>query len=75
MPRESKTGKNTNFLKLTLTFLGAHLPNERRLSLELFRSPSEAHPLITQITSYWLYLISSDVSGAAPNQLIVNGNF
>lgn len=59
MPRESKTG--------------AHLPNERRLSLDLFRSPSEPHSVVNQITSYWLYMIASDMSGASPNQLIVNG--
>lgn len=58
MPRESKTG--------------AHLPNERRLSLGLFRSPSDSHSQVTQITSYWLYLLTSDISAIAPNQLIVN---
>jgi hypothetical protein len=46
-PRESKTG--------------AHLPNERRLSLDLFQSPNEPHSQVTQITSYWLYLISNDI--------------
>lgn len=57
-PRESKTG--------------AHLPAERLLSLDLFRSPNDSHSQVTQITSYWLYLVASDIAGVAPNQLIVN---
>ncbi|KAI6231399.1 Peroxidasin [Aphelenchoides besseyi] len=58
-PRESKDG--------------AHLPNERKISLEIFSSPREANSQVTQMAAFWLYAIGSDLAHVAPNQLIVNG--
>ena len=61
LPRESRAG--------------GHLPNERRISVDVFRGPQESHPLVTQLAAYWLYVIAGDIARPAPNQLIVNGKF
>ncbi|CAD5212307.1 unnamed protein product [Bursaphelenchus okinawaensis] len=58
-PRDSKTGKG--------------LPNERLVSLEVFKEPNQPHEGLTHLVPYWMYIMASDMGESAPNQLILNG--
>ncbi|KAL3109122.1 hypothetical protein niasHT_012684 [Heterodera trifolii] len=47
------------------------LPSVRQLSLELFENPTgDRHPIVAEMSAFWLYFIGSDMANLAPNQIV-----
>uniref|UniRef100_A0A914H7D6 Peroxidase n=1 Tax=Globodera rostochiensis TaxID=31243 RepID=A0A914H7D6_GLORO len=47
------------------------LPLVRQLSLELFENPAgDRHPMVAEMSAFWLYFIGSDMANLASNQLV-----
>ena len=55
-PRESKLQKE--------------LPNVRILSNELFSHPSSENKIVSELVSFWLYFIGSDIAQSVPAQVL-----